>query len=141
MRALAVEELGFVSGGENNRPWNPYENFKDVVPSQDFLRYEQFINLQLRAAGLDYWGNPASGSSSYAPSANNPIGSVTAGNNAAQVSGSYTTSNGSVVTGAITVPYDGSSVSATATYTTPSGTAVTGSVTPAGPRVAITIPF
>jgi hypothetical protein len=115
MRALTMDEVGFVSGGDNNRPWNPYENFRDTEPSQNFLQYEAMINAQLAASGLDYWGNPvSSGSSSspsipstYSPSAANPTGSITAGNNAAQIAASYTTPSGTSVSGTITVPYNG----------------------------------
>jgi hypothetical protein len=60
MRALAMDEVGFVSGGENHRPWNPYENFRDVEPSKKFLEMEHLINAALRQAGLDCWGNLSS---------------------------------------------------------------------------------
>jgi hypothetical protein len=57
MRALTVNELEFVSGGENHRPWNPYENFRDVEPSKKFSEMERLINFMLKEAGLDLWGN------------------------------------------------------------------------------------
>jgi hypothetical protein len=58
MRALTVEELGFVSGGGNNRPWNPYTDFKAPEPSKKYLEYEAMITESLKEQGLDYWGNP-----------------------------------------------------------------------------------
>jgi hypothetical protein len=109
-----MNELGFVSGG--SRPWNPYTNFKSPEQSEAYWRYEAMINMALKEAGLDYNGNPTSeGNSSgensqigsqYSPPSDTSNVSITVGNNGAQVQGTTTTSNGTTVTGTITVPYN-----------------------------------
>ena len=142
MRALTMDEVLFVSGGETV-----------VVPG---VRRPSYNNGGSPLKIIEGTGslptstlNPTLFDNSVKkidpkvdePTSSDPSGSITVGNNAAQISGTLPLPNGSVLTGTINAPYNGSPPSGTITYTTPGGTSVTIGGGPNGPSVGMTIPF